>query len=409
REQSYSIENRQEGTHFGGVRTYALFSLVGALAMLLAQALSIWLLPVFLVVICIPLMIAYANDCSAGRDRGITSELAFVLTFILGALTTSAGVIPDASRKYQVVACVAVAATALLSLKEPLHQFAARISRQDVMDTVKFLLLAVIVLPFLPDQVYGPLDVINPFEIGMMIVLIAGLGFVGYILIRALGPGRGMGLTGLIGGLVSSTAVTLASAGRAKERPELANVCALAIVLASSVMIVRVTILIVAVEPRLWVWVAAPFAAILVAGLICAAFFWKRQKEEVEPAQNVDFKNPVALGTAVKFGILFAVVLLVTKAAAVYVPQGGIYLAALIAGLTDMDAISLSVARLVSGGQLAFDEATIAILIAAAANTVVKGTMAAVMGGWVLGRKVLVAFVLSLIAGAAGMAASLLM
>jgi uncharacterized membrane protein (DUF4010 family) len=406
REQSTPAAERQDALFIGGVRTFPLYALSGALATILGQKISFWFIPMAFVAVMTPAVVAYADDVRNGRDRGITTEVAAVITFLLGCLTVSVNVIEPHAKKLQVVASVAVTVTGLLSLKKPLHDMASRISHEDIFATLKFLIIAVIVLPLLPNENYGPLDVLNPFNIGLMIVLMAGIGFVGYVAIRALGAGRGMGLTGLVGGLVSSTAVTLAAAGRARENAALANACAMAAVLASSIMPVRVAIEVGAVNRDLLPTLLPPLAAMFASGLLCAYYLYRRGNSEKVPSE-VQFHNPFELGLAIKFGLLFALVLLATKAATVYLGQHGIYVAAVLAGTTDMDAITLSMANLAAAGQVDRTTAAISILLGGASNSIVKSVLAISLGGWLFGRKVLLSFLIVLAVTAAAATLSL--
>ncbi|MBK9516752.1 MAG: DUF4010 domain-containing protein [Anaeromyxobacter sp.] len=276
-------------------------------------------------------------------------------------------------------------------------------SREDVASTLKFLVVAVVVLPLLPDRTFGPLDVLNPFDVGRLMVLISALSFVGYAGIRLLGPQRGLGLTGVVGGLVSSTAVTLSMSGRARERPELADSAALAVVLASTIMFVRVFAIVAVVNPALQADLAFPVAAAAAAGLVASLLLWLRSRRSGTEGAAVTFTNPFELGRALQFALLFAVVLLGSKAAALYLGTAGTYAAGLLAGTTDVDAITLSMARL-GGVEVTHQVAATTIFLGAASNTLAKGVMAAVLGGWPFGRRVLVALLAMLAAGAGGVA-----
>lgn len=402
REQAALAEGGREDRYFvGGIRTYPLYALAGAVATLLARQAGLWLIGVVFGALVVPLILSYYDDVRRERDRGLTSELAFVITYLLGVLALSEKVIEPPGQKYLVVSAIAVALTGLLSLKQPLHSLAARISAEDIYATLKFLILAVIALPLLPNERMGPLQVLNPFHIGLMIVLMAGLGFAGYVLIRVLGTGRGLALTGFVGGLVSSTVVTLAMSGRARREPAVADACALAVVLASTVMLVRLLILVAVAHAPLLSVLALPVGCMLAAGLVASFFLYRRGQSAT--TEDVKFKNPFELGLALKFGLLFAGVLLASKAAQEYLGHRGMYAASVLAGTTDMDAITLSMSDLAKGGADPRVAAT-SILLACASNTAVKGIMAVAMGGWLFGKKVALVFLLMLLAGAGGIA-----
>ncbi|HEY3447581.1 MAG TPA: MgtC/SapB family protein [Myxococcales bacterium] len=402
RQQSSTEEDKDN--FLGGARTHPLVALVGACSMLLARQLGVVALALGLLAVGAFLVVSYVDDVKQGRDRGLTSEVAFLLSFSLGALALSQGVIEPLERKLIAVASIAVVATLLLSIKLSLHSVLQKASKEDVFATLKFLLVAVVALPLLPDRTFGPLDVLNPRNLGLMAVLIAGISFVGYLAIRILGARRGLGLTGLVGGLVSSTAVTLSFSGRAKEEPRLAASFALAVVLASSVMFLRVLLEVAVVNQELLPRLAIPMGAMAVGGALSSAILYRRSRKLEASLPDIQFSNPFELSSALKFAALFGLILLVSKAATTSFGAGATYLTGLLAGTTDVDAITLSMARLAKGG-LASEVAVTTILIAVASNSVVKATMATVVGGWAFGRIVALAYLVSVGLGALGLGA----
>jgi uncharacterized membrane protein (DUF4010 family) len=387
-----------EESFLGGARTHPLFALVGGVSVLASRQVGAWgvLLPLFGL---IALLVAnYWGDVVGKRSRGITSEAAFLLSYMLGALSLTDGVIEPLSRKVFVVSAVAVVATALLSSKPAIHPLAQRISSTDLVGTLKFLVVAVIVVPLLPDETFGPFDVLNPHDVGLFVILISGISFVGYAGIRLLGPERGLGLTGVVGGLVSSTAVTLSLAGRAREHEELGESASLAVILASTIMFLRVIVIVAVVNPSLVRLVAPPMVAATLAGMGTSLLLWLRSRRIRRPAGVIAFTNPFELARALGFALLFAVVLVGTKGAAIHLGDAGTYAAGLIAGTTDVDAITLSMAGL-AGGAVDPSVAATTIFLGAGSNTLVKGVLAAVLGGWRFGRYVLSGQLLMLCAG----------
>lgn len=406
REQSVSTAS-PEKRHlpFGGIRTFPLVALAAALSTIIGQKLGLWLIGLAFGILAVPILMAYADDLKAGRDRGITSESAFVLTFLLGVLAASDSV-AETRERWLLVAGIGVLATGLLALKQSLHHLVGRVSSDDVLAMVKLAVVAVVVLPLLPDRPMGPLAVLNPRNIGLMVALIAGVGFLGYVAIRALGPGKGLGVTGLLGGLVSSTAVTLALAGRSKQDRAVASLCALGVVLACTVMPLRILATISIVNFELVKALAVPLGAVALAGLLASLILYLRNRaSDGQPTAEDEaarLRNPFKLTSAVKFGLLFAAILWVCKAMTLWAPRGGIYLAALLAGTTDVDAISLSMAGLVRSSTLSRQAGASAILIAAGSNTLVKAGLAVSLGGPGFRRPVLLAFAGMLVAGAIG-------
>lgn len=386
------------GAQLGGVRTYPIFALVGALATLLEPA-SVWLPLVSLLGVFGLVTVSYHADLKRDADHGMTTEISLVGVYLLGALACARGTIEPLEHRLILVAAVGVAMTFLLSSKEWFHGLAARVSREDFYATVKFLIVAVIALPLLPDVDVGPLDAINPRSVGLLVVTISGLSFLGYVAMRIYGAKRGLLLGAALGGLVSSTATTLSFSNRTKATPELAPIAAGAIAIAWSVMLVRIGVLVALITPALLPTLAIPLGAMVVAALAATAMTFRGAK-----GQHADLKltNPFELTAAVKVSLVFALVLLATKAANAYLGASGLYIASAAGGTTDVDAITVSTAKLAQGS-LAASVATIAICIAIATNTIVKTVLAISIGGWALGKRLVLAGAMILVAGAAGL------
>jgi uncharacterized membrane protein (DUF4010 family) len=306
--------------------------------------------------------------------------------YLLGALAPARAVVEPAHDRFLLVAALGVALTFLLSSKQYFHAFARRISRADFYATVEFLIVAVIVLPLLPDEDMGPLAAVNPRTLGVLVVMISGLSFLGYLAVKLLGARRGLLLGAAAGGLVSSTATTLTYANRTKAQPELAPVAAGAIAIAWMIMLVRVGGVVVVLEPSLLRTLGLPLALMIGATLVGLALTFRRSDGE---AAELEVANPFELGSAIKVTLLFGVVLLATKAATEYLGSEGLYLAAAVSGTTDVDAVTLSSIKL-SRTSIGDDVATIAIVIAIVMNTIVKAIMASTIGGRVLGKRVAV-------------------
>lgn len=388
------------GSFLGGLRTYPLFALLGVLSMLLSPQLS-WAGPLLAFTgLLVLVALSYADDVKKDRDRGLTTEASILITFLLGALAGSNGAVEPASRRVLVVAALAVIVTFLLSSKPRLRVLVDRVSKDDFYATLKFLIVVVLVLPLLPNETLGPLDVINPFEVGLMVVLIAGLSFLGYLSSRVLGTGRGLIVTALLGGLVSSTAVTLSFAGRARREPSLAPVAAFAIVCASVIMFGRILVEVAVVHRPLLQQLTVPIVGMAFAGALAAARLYRTASPHGPVSSTVSLSNPFELSSAVRFGLLFAAVLLGTKAAQLYAGASGMYFTAAVAGVTDVDAITLSTASFAKDG-LDPRVASTTILVGATANTMAKATIAAILGGWPLARCVFVAYAAMLIAAMA--------
>jgi uncharacterized membrane protein (DUF4010 family) len=382
----------------GGIRTYPLIALVGAISMLLSRAVGPWALVSASIGLTTLLALSYWRDSSNGHS-GMTSEASALLTLFLGAFSVAHEVLGSLTSRVFVVASIAVIATLLLSAKTELRTFSDRISREDVISTLKFLVIAVVALPVLPNEPAGPYRVLNPFRIGVLVTLIAGVGFAGYVTMRLWGANRGMLLTGAIGGLASSTAVTLAASARARQTPAIAKLCALAVVIASTVMCGRVLAVMFVAEPRLGTQLVLSLGAMAAMGLAGTVFFYLRSDDRKSEPVGVALQNPFELGSALKFGVIFIVVLVVSRWAQSTFGSSGSYLAGVLAGTTDVDAISLSMANLVKAGELDMKVARNTVVLAVASNTVVKAVMAMVLGGKVMGLRVIAVSAGMLLAG----------
>ena len=391
------------GNQIGGVRTYPIVALTGALATMLEPT-SMWLPLVALLGLFALVAVSYHHDIKRDSDHGMTTEVSVVGTYLLGALAVSRGVVEPMADRLLLVAAVGVAMTFLLSSKEWFHTVAAKVSRADFYATVKFLIVAVIALPLLPNRDVGPLAAINPRTLGLMVVTISGLSFVGYVAMRWLGARRGLLLGAALGGLVSSTAVTLSFSHRAKASPALAPVAAGAIAVAWTIMLARVAVLVALIQPELLGTLAIPLAGMMVATLLGLVLTFRRNGQE-QP--KLDLKNPFELGSAVQVTLVFGLVLLVSRAAIEYVGDRGLYLASALGGTTDVDAVTVSTAKLAKA-DISAATATTAISIGIVVNTMVKSGLAIGIGGSALGKRVGLTGALVVIAAGLGIAITLL-
>ncbi len=386
-ERGWRAREAREGTRVAGVRTFGLVGLLGGLWGELAERFD----PVFLAAG----FLGFAAVVVAGhlaavrldRDVGITTVVAALVTFALGALAARGELV--------VTAAGAVVTALLLSLKPTLHAWLRRLSPADLRGALQLALISVVVLPVLPDRGYGPWQALNPYVLWWMVVLIAAISFAGYAAMRIVGPGRGVLLTGLLGGLVSSTAVTLGFGrlGRDLGAPRL---FAAGIVVASATMFPRMLVEVAAVNRALLAQAALPLGAMAAFGFAAA---WMLARDTTGRAPEVPLGNPLRLGQAVQFGLLLAAVTLAAHALDAWLGEEGLYALAAVAGLTDVDAITLSLSRMAHGGL----EAAVAVrgmVLAAFVNTAVKAGLAVAVGGRRLGLRVAAALAPAAAAGA---------
>lgn len=370
-ERGWQARGLAEGARVAGFRTFALVGLLGGLASLLARDHGLAVLAGGFLALGLVVAAGYWRGTAAGRDVSATTAIAALVTFALGA---AAG-----EGELEVAGAGAVIVALLLGTKPQLHRLVERIERRELLAVLQLLLMSVVLLPVLPDRGLGPWQALNPYRIWWMVVLIAGLSAVGYFAIRLAGPRRGLLLTGLFGGLASSTATTLAlarrAAGSGAAPPRL---IAAGILLACAIMFPRMLLVAGLIAPALLPVLAPPLgAAALVAA---AAALWAAgllsvgRKRPVEvSAEEVQPQNPFEFGTALKFGLLLAAILLLTEGLRRWIGEQAILLVAAASGLADVDAVTLSLSALVADGATLPALAGGAILLAAAVNTLVKG------------------------------------
>lgn len=375
----------------GGLRTFVLLAEAGALAAWLAQALaSPWIFGLVGLAVCGVVVAGYWLENRVRTDAlGLTTEVAALVTYLLGGLVVVG--------EPRLAVALAIATSAVLAFKEPLHGLVARLGGEDLRAALKLLVATFIVLPVLPREAVDPWGVLRPYAMWWLVILVSTLSLAGYAATRVLGSRHGLSLTALAGGLVSSTAVTLAFARRSREEGAQGGPQALAggILLAWSVMFVRVLVTTAAIHPPLARELAAPCAAMAVCALVFAVRLARGRSPGTPP---LDVKNPFRLLSSIRLVLFFALVQLLVELVRREFPQGGVLAVAALAGLTDVDAITLSMTELAKQGELA--TAAAAVLVAVAANTLVKLGIAAGLGTVSLVRALALPTAVLLAAGA---------
>ena len=360
-----------------GVRTFAVLSLLGYSAALVGEQLS-FVAPVALVGATLLVVAMYFRATHEGL--GITTELAALATCALGMLCHT---------NHRVAGVIALLLTVILASKRFTYTTVRKMRRVELTDTLKFLAVILILLPLLPNRTFDPYGAFNPYKTGVLVVLISGIGFAGYFLTRILGARTGLGLTGIIGGLTSSTAVTAAMAAQAKEKPDLRAICAFSTVAANATMFLRVLVVVALLDIPLVKRLAWSLGGMTAVAIIATAVLWvvagksgRSEKSESE----VPLKNPFSVGPALKFAAFFVFILFVLKLAKAYLGDQGLYAAAALSGLADVDAITLSVSEQARDGQMLREVGAIAITIAVVSNSITKTALAVYSGGWRFGR-----------------------
>jgi len=386
------LQRERSEARLGGIRTFPLISLFGTLCGLLGAQFA-WpvLVAGFVVVFGV---LALANIIKLRdptlREAGQTTEVAALLTFALGVYLV------EGDRPVAFV--VAGVTVVLLHLKEPMHRFVERMGEHDMSAIIQFVVISLIILPLLPDRTFGPYNVLNPFDIWRMVVLIVGISLVGYIVYKIWGERVGTVSGGILGGLISSTATTVSYARRSREASAAYRTTLFVILVASAIAYGRVLIEISAVAPNRLAAMAPPLGVMLGWMTFLALLFFPFRKTE---SKTPDPENPAELKSALIFGAIYAVVILAIGAAREHLGSSALYGVAIISGLTDMDAITLSTARLVEQDRIETAMGWRLILTASLANLVFKAVAGFVVGGWRFGIKLALIFAVAMAGGIA--------
>ena len=368
----------------GGLRTFILLAMLGAIGGWLAKLLDFpWILVAVVLATLVAVVASYVLAARVQPDAlGLTTELAAIAICLLGA-TVMLG-------HREIAVALAIAMAAALAYKQPLHGLVSRLDADDVYAGVRLLAATFIVLPLLPDRAIDPLGALNPQKLWLLVLLISSLSLVGYVAVRLLGPDRGIPLTGLTGGLVSSTAVTLSFARQSREKGQADSAPAFAcgILIAWGVMFLRVLAMVLIVNRGLLPRLVLPFLGMAAVSAGVAWVMFRRGAHDGSAGSGVPLSNPFSLTSAAKFAALFALVLLLVAFVQQDYPPGGVYVVAALAGTTDVDAITLSMSQYAQRGEV--DVAVTAIVIAALTNTVVKALMVTGLGAPGLRRPILI-------------------
>jgi uncharacterized membrane protein (DUF4010 family) len=379
----------------GGVRTFILFALTGALAAWLAERLgSGWVFAVPLLGVAALAVAGYLAQAQVKpRSLGLTTEVSALTVYLLGGACVAGHT--------EIALGLGVVVSAALAYKRPLHDLVDRLGADDIEAGVKLLAATFIILPLLPHEAVDPWGAIKPHSLWLLVILIAGLSLIGYVATRALGPEKGAAVTGLAGGLVSSTAVTLTFARQSHDEGDSDEALASGLLLAWGVMFVRVIVEVTVVHSPLVPALLLPMGAMGLVTLALAGWFALRSRAHATPAGEIPLHNPFSLTSAVKFGLLFAAVLVAVKLVQIHSPREGYYVVSALAGLTDVDAITLSMAGVVRDGGADPSTGVASIVVAALANTAVKCGMIVVLASAGLRWRALLATALLLVAGLA--------
>lgn len=398
-ERGWSGRKEDEGDRVAGIRTFSLVGLLGGIWAKLATFVGNWILAAVFIAFSALVVASYIiqGKDKQHKDIGITTEISLMITFSLGAWATFG---------YHVYALgVAVVVMGLLSIKPVLHRWLRKIEVEEIYAGIQLLVISIILLPLLPNQGYGPWQALNPYWIWWMVVLISGLSFVGYVLIKHLGEQLGILLTAITGAIASSTAVTISLAQLAKRKQSATSIFVAGALLASSIMILRIFIEVAVVNIALLHPLWIPLSLMLLTATGGSIYLWRQHGKSVTDDSSLELKNPLRFFTALQFGLLLALILLLATAMEHWLGEKGLYVLALVSGLMDVDAITLSLSQMAKDGTNPL-VATSGIIIATVTNTCVK---TALFASWVGYQKSKPLIWFTLLTAAVGLVAIILL
>lgn len=368
-----------ESKEIGGIRTMTLSSVLGYVAYSVFGQ-DPFLFAIITAGFFLLVLASYFMSSNLNKNAGATTELAAIFVYLIGVLMGMDQLIHATS--------ITLVVLLLLYFKEALHTFARKVEKKELYATLKFVAIAFVVLPLLPNETFGPLDVLNPYVIWLMVVFVSTISFASYIAIKFLGAKKGIGVGGFLGGLISSTAVSMSFSDMSRKGKKLVYPFVFGILIASAAMFFRVLLEISVLNRELLMYLFRPMLAMGLAGVLASLYFWLRKERTHEKGgvakavgakaakfdeKELNLKSPFRLMPAIQFGLFFAALLVISKYASANFGDQGLYITALISGLADVDAITVSMANLSKAGEIGMPVAAIAVTIAAMVNTMVKG------------------------------------
>lgn len=389
-QRGWVARHRAAGERVAGIRTHALVGLMGGVSALLSETLTPWVFPVALLSLSAIGLVAYQARMQREERFGITSLIGMLLTFMLGAIAMSVSV-------FLAAACAVVIAM-ILDYKTEIHGLLTKLEEHELAAGFKLLLISVVVLPLLPNEGFGPGGAINPYQIWWLVVLIAGISFVGYFAVRMADARRGILYTSLFAGLSSTTALTLHFSRLSREAPDASRLLAVGILVACGTMFPRVLVYAYVINPEMISLLLLPVISMALVLFIPAVIIWQRIDHNVDLKKPVLDRNPLDLSTALYFGALITVILLLGEWLRNTLGDTGIYALAATSGIADVHAITLSLTRMSLSGT-GLEVAMIGIVIASAVNNLVKAGITVWLGSAQLWRLVLLPMVVSLASG----------
>ena len=384
------IQRQWAASKLGGIRTFSFITTFGAVCALLADKYGPMIVAVGLAGTIGAMLLGHVSRRDQQEQKshkGLGTEFAMLLMFAVGVLVHRGPL-------WLATALTGMIAV-LLQFKLELHGLVTRFSRNEIKAIMQFVLIALVIFPIMPNQIYGPYHVLNPHEIWLMIILIVSINLIGYIAYKFFGARAGGYLAGVLGGLISSTATTMSYARESKKLSHVKH-CALVISIAWSVLFVRVFVEALIAAPQ-FAAIRLPLIIMLATSVLTTLLLWKTSEKQFlgMPLQ----KNPAELLPAFGFGLLYCAILLAVAISQHTFGKSGLVVISILSGITDVDAMTLSTSRLVATGKLTHEAATISIIIAIASNVFFKGIMTLLLGSKTLYKKLFWVWLLTISSG----------
>ncbi len=365
------LERERKEARLAGLRTFILVTLFGTICGQVAEgAGGAWVVSAGMIAVIVQSAMVHILRVREDITAGMTTAVALLVAYGIGLLVAEDRTLAAVS--------LSLATTVILYFKPQLHKFSHSLSERDLYAIFQFGLIAFIILPILPNRGFGPYDALNPYNIWLMVVMISAINLSGYVVLKFAGQNWGGPVLGILGGVASSTATTLSFSRHARSNRDFSLMGAVVVSLASTVVLIRIAVLVGIIHAELLNDMALPLIAMFCCGLVPAFFVWR--KSSTQDAPPPETRNPVELKQALLFGVLYAVILLAVSAGKDFFGDKGVYIVSFISGLTDVDAITLSNARLAAQGSLGGSQAATSILIAYVSNLIFKLAMVGVIG-----------------------------
>jgi len=387
-ERGWSLQRKKEGQRTAGIRTFTLIALSGGLWSILSEHVGPWLLGIALIALVLIIMTGYYQHARKTGALGLTTEMAAFITFSIGAAVIKGYIILSVA--------VTIVMVLILSIKPKLHKWVKTIEPDELYSGILFLLISAVVLPLLPNRGFGPWDALNPFEIWGMVVLIAGISYIGYFSMKYLGREKGILFMSFSGSLVSSIAVTITLSRFARE-DKTTDVLITGILIAIFTALARIVIWVLIFNRALLTNVG-PALLLMILTTLCLSFWIWWNSEKTKAQKTFPLRNPLQLSTALEFGLILALVMLLSEASKQWFGDPGIYGLSLISGMVDIDSITLSLLQM-GGKDLSNTTASNGIILAAISNILIKGVIFAFFAGLRNAWKLLALFAIIIAAG----------